>query len=553
MKKIINLSALPMVLALAACTGQPEVTATDSSSEGLPIPSQSSSAITVSSSSMGVSSSSVVIASSEAASSSSAANVQALTLQEGDVGFCSIDGLAVETDNDGYTGLGYSNTDNYAGAKIVWQLAAQSSDTFTLEIRFANGGGEARPAQLNINEGSNGSYMLDFPITNAWTQWETETITVDLVQGQNTLELISSNDSGLGNIDFIKVIGEGISGGACEGLPVASSSAASSSTPSNIGDGDFLPQAGNPVHSRYNKYKSEWGHDKADIILSHQYANGGWPKNQAYNSAGSGGNGLGTFDNGATTLEMTFLADVYNATQETKYLNAVRKALDYTLDAQYPSGGWPQYYPLRGGYSDHVTFNDDAMSRILTVLHHVVQRTAPYDTGVITDAQRERAKNAVAKGVDYILKAQWKQNGVPTVWCAQHGKDDYLPKKARAYELESLSGSESVEVVAFLMTQPQTPEIAAAVKAALAWFRSPNTYLADYTYNKSVEEKFVPKSGSRVWFRFYDLTTNRGFFSDRDSRKVYDIMDISEERRNGYSWGGGYGEKIINYANSVGY
>ena len=44
-----------------------------------------------------------------------------------------------------------------------------------------------------------------------------------------------------------------------------------------------------------------------------------------------------------------------------------------------------------------------------------------------------------------------------------------------------------------------------------------------------------------------------GFFSDRDGGTEYDIMDISEERRNRYSWGRNYEEKIFNCANNVGY
>jgi len=193
------------------------------------------------------------------------------------------------------------------------------------------------------------------------------------------------------------------------------------------------------------------------------------------------------------------------------------------------------------------------MSRALVVLDKANNNAYPFDSDVFTTEQKAKLQNAINLGIDYILKSQWTQDGTLTVWCAQHGAFDYQPKQARAYELVSLSGSESVEVIAFLMTQPQSTEIETAVKAALAWFRSPNTYLADYTYDKTVEEKFVASPGSKVWYRFYDLDTNAGFFSDRDSRKVYDIMDISEERRNGYSWGGGYGDKIISYANSVGY
>lgn len=496
------------------------------------------------------SSESVTSSSQVAISSSSANDTFELVVQESELGFCGVDGIADESKNDGYTGVGYVNSGNFLNASITWSVYSEVSERAILTFRFANGGDANRDGELLINDGSGGAFNLPLPVTDAWINWQTVSIEVDLVQGTNEILLSATSEAGLANIDYLKIDGPQVR--AVECAAVSSSSQSQSSSVSNS-NAPILPQDGNPVHSRYNKYRSEWSQDKADIILSHQYENGGWPKNQDYDAMGNGGNDLGTFDNGATTLEMTYLANVYRDRGGNQYRDAVRKAMDYIIEAQYGSGGWPQFYPLRGGYSDHVTFNDDAMSRILTVLHHVVQRTAPFDTDVITDSQRAQAKTAIAKGVDYILKAQWRQNGVLTVWCAQHGKDDYLPKKARAYELESLSGSESVEIIGFLMTQPQTPEIETAVKAALAWFRSPNTYLVDVAYDKSVEEKFVPRSGSRTWFRFYDLETNRGFFSDRDSRKVYDIMDISEERRNGYSWGGSYGEKIISYAESVGY
>jgi hypothetical protein len=42
-----------------------------------------------------------------------------------------------------------------------------------------------------------------------------------------------------------------------------------------------------------------------------------------------------------------------------------------TLRAQYPNGGWPQYYPLRTSDSRHITFNDDAMVRVMTMLDEI--------------------------------------------------------------------------------------------------------------------------------------------------------------------------------------
>jgi PelA/Pel-15E family pectate lyase len=321
-------------------------------------------------------------------------------------------------------------------------------------------------------------------------------------------------------------------------------------------DGPLLSQNGNPVIEWFDGARTAWDLGTADIVLSYQQNNGGWPKNLDYGVPGSGGNEAGTFDNGATSTEAVYLAEVYNQTQDPKYRDAVHRAFEYMMDAQYPSGGWPQYYPLRDGYWDHVTFNDDAMAHVLIALHQAVEQVPPYDTDIFTDSDREEFRAAVAKGVEYILKAQWVQDGKLTVWCAQHGATDYLPKAARAYELESLSGSESAGVIAFLMVMPQTPEIETAVKAALDWYRSPDTYLDGYTYDTGQcpdGNPIIARSGARMWHRFYKLDTNRGFFSDRDGGTYYDLMEISQERRCGYRWAGNWGEEIMSYGESVGY
>ena len=47
---------------------------------------------------------------------------------------------------------------------------------------------------------------------------------------------------------------------------------------------------------------------------------------------------------------------------------------------------------------------------------------------------------------------------------------------------------------------------------------------------------FVEAPGESLWYRFYDLETNQPFFCDRDGIKKFSLAEISEERRNGYSW-----------------
>src|SRR6185436_15660634 len=101
---------------------------------------------------------------------------------------------------------------------------------------------------------------------------------------------------------------------------------------------------------------------------------------------------------------------------------------------------------------------------------------------LFTPEQRTKMATAITGAVDFILKAQIVQGGVKTVWCAQHDPTSYVPRGARSYELPSKSGQESIGVIAFLMSQPQTPEVKAAAQAGIAWFKSPNVRVANTAY-----------------------------------------------------------------------
>jgi len=155
------------------------------------------------------------------------------------------------------------------------------------------------------------------------------------------------------------------------------------------------------------------------------------------------------------------------------------------------------------------------------------------------------------------LKSQIVDDGVKTVWCAQHGMDDYLPKTARSYELPSKSGQESVLIAAFLLAYDQTPEVIAAAKAALAWFRSPEIVVQDYSYDKTQTgdgvSPIVPDPGKRMWYRFYELDTNEPMFVNRDATVFRDIRKMDTERKDGYRWGGNWAEGLLQYADSIGY
>ena len=64
---------------------------------------------------------------------------------------------------------------------------------------------------------------------------------------------------------------------------------------------------------------------------------------------------------------------------------------------------------------------------------------------------RKTCEVALEKGLKCILKTQVVIDGHLTAWCAQHDRTTLKPAKARSYELPSLSGSESVGIIRYLM------------------------------------------------------------------------------------------------------
>ncbi|MBJ8193584.1 pectate lyase, partial [Bacillus cereus] len=81
--------------------------------------------------------------------------------------------------------------------------------------------------------------------------------------------------------------------------------------------------------------------------------------------------------------------------------NSVQKAIDFVLTSQYSSGGWPQVYPKRGNYSDAVTYNDDAMVRVMVLADDIVNKKQPFDSDILDDASRSRLQQALNKGIQY--------------------------------------------------------------------------------------------------------------------------------------------------------
>lgn len=305
-------------------------------------------------------------------------------------------------------------------------------------------------------------------------------------------------------------------------------------------------------------YASAQARRAADRVIAHQSPEGGWPKNTVLSeppATGSDPRLANTIDNHGTTLPMAFLARMVTATGDPAYRAAFDRGLAYLLEAQYPNGGWPQFYPLRGGYYDRITFNDDAMTRVLDLMRDVAQGDGPY--GFADARQRRAADAAVARGVEVILRTQIIQNGVPTGWCAQYDERTLSPAWARRYEPPSLSGSETVGVVRFLMSlDSPSSSVVAAVDGAVVWLQK--AALRDVVLERFTDaegrpdERLITKPGAApLWARFYELETNRPIYTDRESIVHYDLTGIERERRVGYRYVGDWPRRLLEHDHPV--
>ncbi len=360
--------------------------------------------------------------------------------------------------------------------------------------------------------------------------------------------------------------------------------------PSESGSGRSMPLNRDDAF-----YKSPEALHTAETILSFQIPNGGWSKNlnmsgpprlpgQSYTSnnisrylgpddfdkpANPDWNYVGTLDNDATNTELHFLARVssaYPGADGDRFRKSFLRGADYLLKAQYPNGGWPQVWPLEGGYHDAITFNDNAVTESASLLHDASIGAGDY--AFVPADMRRKAAAASDHALTIILKCQLMVNGRKTVWAQQQDPLTLQPVAGRNFEPAALSAGESADLLMYLMKLPKpSPEVRASVEAGVAWlkanaiygqafvggrgFRPPSAEGAAATPQPAPVPRHLeatPGAGP-IWARYYSLTTGKPIFGDRDKTIHDDENDLSVERKNGYAWySGGAKEALDAYA-----
>lgn len=293
-----------------------------------------------------------------------------------------------------------------------------------------------------------------------------------------------------------------------------------------------------------------------ESVLSFQMPCGGWYKalprsvvrkpGQAFSPDGSE---EATIDNGATTSELRFLSRAALAAKgaaRQRLTSSIERGLQFLMDAQYPNGGWPQMWPLRGGYHDGITLNDDATVLTLGVLRSVAEKEAGFS--LVGAPLRHRAKASYERGLNLLLRLQVVAAGRRKMWAQQYDPLTLSPAAARNYEPGALASGESASVLDHLMAIKNPPkDVAIAVRSGVHYLN--DVRLSGVAWRKKSPEEaytlFEDKTAGPIWSRYYSIDTDLPVFGDRDKTINDDVNEISAERRNGYSWFNAYGTDVL--------
>jgi len=182
------------------------------------------------------------------------------------------------------------------------------------------------------------------------------------------------------------------------------------------------------------------------------------------------------------------------------------------LKAQFENGAWPQWYPLaKRGYSRYYTFNDGAINDCIEVM---LDAYRIYNDGLYLESAK--------RGGDFIILSQLPK---PQAGWAQQYNYELKPAWARSFEppaVCSAATSRNIRTLIKLYLVTGEKRYLEPIPSAIEWLEN-------------------SKIGENLWARFYELKTNRPIYCDRGRKITYNVDELGEERRYGYSWQSSYG------------
>ncbi len=113
-------------------------------------------------------------------------------------------GGTVDTNHLNFSGTGFVNTENAAGAWVQWAVNAAAAGSAGLTFRHANGTTSNRPMSLTVNGVVLASNLAFNPTAN-WDTWANVPFTANLNAGSNTVQLTATTANGGPNLDYLEV------------------------------------------------------------------------------------------------------------------------------------------------------------------------------------------------------------------------------------------------------------------------------------------------------------------------------------------------------------
>ncbi len=220
-----------------------------------------------------------------------------------------------------------------------------------------------------------------------------------------------------------------------------------------------------------------------------------------------------TFDDEITQGALMFLMALDTVLNESWLNESIELGMAFMMESQFENGGWPQWYPLRGGYHDYYTFNDGAINDNIRLMMHAYRQYGNPDY----------LRSAEAGG-EFIIQSQWK---APQSGWAQQYNHDLEPAWARRFEppgICSLVTGRNIHTLIDLYLLTFDEKYLKPIPAAIRWLEN-------------------SQIGVERWARLYEVGSNKPIYGDReDGNKIfYDYLTISERERTSYGWQGSYG------------
>ncbi len=271
-----------------------------------------------------------------------------------------------------------------------------------------------------------------------------------------------------------------------------------------------------------DEYYLQMAEEIADALAGVQTETGGW-RMRTRLSQPHGPDTPADLDDNRSQSSILFLIELVDAGGDERHRAPMQRGLQMLLDAQYPSGGWPQAYPPPEDEND------------LRRYHTINDSTIPDCMRTLLAAYRafgnQEYLDAVTRGADWLLQVR-----LPGAVWAQQYYDDFVtgplipnhPAPARWFEPMAITAGESGSVIRILTE---------------VWLET-----GDDRYIEPFDEVIEWYERSRLddgrWARFYELHTNRPLYATPD--RV--ITHSDENLRPGYAWKGGWGDSAIQTA-----